>query len=90
MIYTQKIQKAIKFAAKTHNHYQQQTRKGKVSLIYPTWWSRSVKVTTSDTLEFCGIKTQSVLFGDCRTLDAKKKTQIHEKVTAEMEKFLSV
>jgi (p)ppGpp synthase/HD superfamily hydrolase len=30
MIYTQKIQKAIKFAAKTHNHYQQQTRKGKV------------------------------------------------------------
>ena len=30
MIYTQKIQKAIKFASKTHNHYQQQTRKGKV------------------------------------------------------------
>ena len=30
MIYTQKIQKAIKFATKTHNHYQQQTRKGKV------------------------------------------------------------
>lgn len=30
MIYTQKIQKAIKFAAKTHNQYQQQTRKGKV------------------------------------------------------------
>lgn len=30
MIYTSKIQKAIKFAAKTHNQYQQQTRKGKV------------------------------------------------------------
>lgn len=30
MIYTQKIQKAIKFAAKTHNQYQQQTRKGKL------------------------------------------------------------
>lgn len=30
MIYTQKIQRAIKFAAKTHNHYQQQLRKGKV------------------------------------------------------------
>jgi (p)ppGpp synthase/HD superfamily hydrolase len=30
MIYNQKIQKAIKFAAKTHNEYQQQTRKGKV------------------------------------------------------------
>lgn len=30
MIYTKKIQKAIKFAAKTHNEYQQQTRKGKV------------------------------------------------------------
>jgi len=30
MIYTQKIQRAIKFAAKTHNQYQQQTRKGKV------------------------------------------------------------
>lgn len=30
MIYTKKILKAIKFAAKTHNHYQQQTRKGKV------------------------------------------------------------
>jgi (p)ppGpp synthase/HD superfamily hydrolase len=29
MIYTQKILKAIKFAAKTHNHYQQQKRKGK-------------------------------------------------------------
>lgn len=28
-IYTTKIQKAIKFAAKTHNHYQQQVRKGK-------------------------------------------------------------
>lgn len=30
MIYSEKIQKAIKFAAKTHNQYQQQTRKGKV------------------------------------------------------------
>jgi (p)ppGpp synthase/HD superfamily hydrolase len=30
MVYTEKIQRAIKFAAKTHNHYQQQTRKGKV------------------------------------------------------------
>lgn len=30
MIYTPNIQKAIKFAAKTHNQYQQQTRKGKV------------------------------------------------------------
>ncbi|EKE19908.1 MAG: metal dependent phosphohydrolase [uncultured bacterium] len=30
MIYTEKIQRAIKFSAKTHNHYQQQTRKGKV------------------------------------------------------------
>jgi len=29
MIYTTTIQKAIKFAAKTHNHYQQQKRKGK-------------------------------------------------------------
>ncbi len=29
MIYTTKIQKAIKFATKTHNHYQQQKRKGK-------------------------------------------------------------
>jgi (p)ppGpp synthase/HD superfamily hydrolase len=29
MIYTEKIQRAIKFAAKTHNHYQQQKRKGK-------------------------------------------------------------
>jgi hypothetical protein len=28
-IYTTKIQKAIKFAAKTHNQYQQQKRKGK-------------------------------------------------------------
>lgn len=30
MIYTPKIRTAIKFATKTHNHYQQQTRKGKV------------------------------------------------------------
>lgn len=30
MIYTKNILKAIKFATKTHNHYQQQTRKGKV------------------------------------------------------------
>jgi len=29
MIYTKKIQKAIKFASKTHNQYQQQKRKGK-------------------------------------------------------------
>lgn len=29
MIYTDRVQKAIKFAAKTHNQYQQQTRKGK-------------------------------------------------------------
>lgn len=29
MIYTKNILKAIKFATKTHNHYQQQTRKGK-------------------------------------------------------------
>ncbi|MCX6795146.1 MAG: HD domain-containing protein [Candidatus Falkowbacteria bacterium] len=30
MIYTKRIQKAIKFAAKTHGEYQQQLRKGKV------------------------------------------------------------
>lgn len=30
MVYTKKIQKAIKFATKTHNQYQQQLRKGKV------------------------------------------------------------
>ncbi len=30
MIYTKQVQKAIKFATKTHNHYQQQLRKGKV------------------------------------------------------------
>lgn len=30
MIYTPKIQKAIKFAAKTHNQYQNQKRKGKI------------------------------------------------------------
>ncbi|MBK5215566.1 MAG: HD domain-containing protein, partial [Candidatus Pacebacteria bacterium] len=29
MLYTEKILKAIKFSAKTHNHYQQQLRKGK-------------------------------------------------------------
>jgi (p)ppGpp synthase/HD superfamily hydrolase len=29
MIYTRNIEKAIKFAAKTHNHYQEQKRKGK-------------------------------------------------------------
>ncbi|MFZ1720119.1 MAG: HD domain-containing protein, partial [Candidatus Moraniibacteriota bacterium] len=29
MIYTNKIEKAIKFAGKTHNHYQEQKRKGK-------------------------------------------------------------
>jgi (p)ppGpp synthase/HD superfamily hydrolase len=29
MIYTLNIEKAIKFAAKTHNHYQEQKRKGK-------------------------------------------------------------
>lgn len=29
MIYTRNIEKAIKFAGKTHNHYQQQKRKGK-------------------------------------------------------------
>ena len=29
-IYTDKIRRAIKFASKTHNQYQQQTRKGKV------------------------------------------------------------
>lgn len=28
-VYTEKIMRAIKFAAKTHNHYQDQTRKGK-------------------------------------------------------------
>lgn len=29
MIYTRNIEKAIKFAGKTHNHYQEQKRKGK-------------------------------------------------------------
>lgn len=29
MVYTNKIQRAIKFAAKTHSHYQDQRRKGK-------------------------------------------------------------
>lgn len=29
IVYTDKVRKAIKFSAKTHNHYQQQKRKGK-------------------------------------------------------------
>ncbi len=52
--------------------------------------SRSIKVTTDDTLEFCGLRTQSVLIGNCRALDEKKKIEITKKVIIAMKKFVSV
>ncbi len=72
--------------------------KGKRALVFTTTGgpafyqklvrgTRSIKVTTSDTLEFCGLKTQSVLIGGCRSLDEKKKLEIQKKVAKAMEKF---
>ncbi|MEI7621320.1 MAG: NAD(P)H-dependent oxidoreductase [Candidatus Moraniibacteriota bacterium] len=49
--------------------------------------NRSLKATTADTLNFCGVKTQALLIGDCRKFDEQKKTEIQQKVLVEMEKF---
>ncbi|MEI6650461.1 MAG: NAD(P)H-dependent oxidoreductase [Candidatus Moraniibacteriota bacterium] len=42
--------------------------------------SRSIRVSTSDTLEFCGIRTKNLLIGNCMRLDEAKKNEIRRKV----------
>lgn len=50
--------------------------------------SRPIRVTTSDTLSFCGMKTKSLLIGGCVKLDDRKKTEIGRKVVRAMEGFM--
>ncbi|MEI7749989.1 MAG: NAD(P)H-dependent oxidoreductase [Candidatus Moraniibacteriota bacterium] len=49
---------------------------------------RSLRVTTSDTLEFCGIRTKSLLIGGCMKLDESKKTEIRTKVARALDGFV--
>jgi NAD(P)H dehydrogenase (quinone) len=49
--------------------------------------NRPIKVTTSDTLSFCGMKTKSLLIGGCVKLDEKKKADIGRKVVSALEGF---
>lgn len=76
MIYTKNIQKAIKFAAKTHNHYQNQKRKGKEIpyIAHP--------LTAGIILSLAGASEDVVVAGILH--DTIEDSVEHKKVTAEM------
>jgi (p)ppGpp synthase/HD superfamily hydrolase len=76
MIYTEKIQRAIKFAAKTHNHYQQQLRKGKVLpyIMHP--------LTVGIILTKAGAKEDVIVAGILH--DTIEDSVEEKKVTSEM------
>lgn len=76
MIYTKNVQKAIKFAAKTHNHYQQQTRKGKV-IPYITH-----PLTVGLILSLSGASEDVVVAGILH--DVVEDCAEHKKVTPDM------
>jgi len=76
MIYTKNIQKAIKFAAKTHNQYQDQKRKGKEIpyIAHP--------LTAGIILSLAGASEDVVVAGILH--DTIEDSVEHKKVTAEM------
>ncbi|MEI7749990.1 MAG: HD domain-containing protein [Candidatus Moraniibacteriota bacterium] len=76
MIYTKNIQKAIKFAAKTHNHYQQQLRKGK-EIPYITH-----PLTVGIILSLAGASEDTVVAGILH--DTIEDSVPEKKVTADM------
>jgi len=76
MIYTKNVQKAIKFAAKTHNQYQQQLRKGK-EIPYITH-----PLTVGIILSLSGASEDIVVAGILH--DTIEDSADHKKVTAGM------
>lgn len=76
MIYTVKIQKAIKFSAKTHNHYQQQKRKGK-EIPYITH-----PLTVGIILSLAGASEEVIMAGILH--DVIEDSVLEKKVTADM------
>ncbi|NTW14702.1 MAG: HD domain-containing protein [Candidatus Moranbacteria bacterium] len=76
MIYTKKIGMAIKFAAKTHNQYQNQTRKGKVIPYI------SHPLTAGIILALAGASEDVVVAGILH--DTIEDSVPEKKVTAEM------
>lgn len=74
--------------------------KGKRALVIttsggPAWYSvllkcsRSIKVTTSDTLNFCGFKTANCLFGNCTQLNEAFKKLATKKVEKKLAQFFN-
>ena len=76
MIYTKNIRKAIKFAAKTHNHYQNQLRKGK-RIPYITH-----PLTAGIILSLAGASEDVITAGILH--DTIEDSAEHKKVTVEM------
>ena len=81
------------------NGFPEGLLKGKHALVIttsggPTFYQyavrlrRSILVTTSDTLEFCGVKTKNLLIGGCVKLDETKKNEIKTKVTRSLAAFI--
>jgi NAD(P)H dehydrogenase (quinone) len=60
----------------------------------PTWLHRfgkgfrSLKVTTSDTLNFCGIKTKTCFIGSCTQITDEKRSVIDATVNHAFRKWL--
>jgi len=86
------------FAFRYVNKFPRPLLKGKRALVFttsggPAWHSfllkcsRSTKVTTSDTLNFCGFKTKSCTFGGCRELNESFKKLAIKKVEKKLSKF---
>lgn len=47
--------------------------------------SRALRVSTSDTLRFCGFRTRTLLIGNCRKIDESKRKEIRRRVSRVLE-----
>lgn len=53
-------------------------------------WNRSLRVSTADTLGFCGIKTTTLLFGSCVNIDDTKRQIITRRTRATLGRWLPI
>lgn len=88
------------FAFKYHGNMPKGLLNGKTAVVLtstggPAWYSklikrsRSIKVVSKDTLEFCGIKTRGYIVGDARALTENQRIKIDKNVRKAMAYLLN-
>lgn len=50
--------------------------------------SRALHVSTADVLRFCGFRTRTLLIGNCRKIDDRKREEIRKKVHRALTRFV--